>query len=186
MNRADRTSTLLASLLLGLIAPALLVNGVAAHPVPDFIRNPSASKARESRIYDSQIRKILAAMAAAANQKDVEGLMKYMAPDITIKLTLRVGKGSQELNLSRAEYKQYLQQGFEATERYSGKYTNLKIQIAPNGKTGTATYTLVEEAKLKGQPVTLISTSQETITFEHIKGEILATAVMGDSTIVVK
>lgn len=186
MKRVDRTSTLLASLLLGFIAPGVLVSGAAAHPVPDFIRNPSAAKARESQLRESQIRKIIVAMAAAANQKDVDGLMKYMAPDITIKLTLRVGKGSQELNLSRDEYQQYLRQGFEATERYSGKYTNLKIQIAPNGKTGTATHTLVEEAKLKGQPVTLMSTSQETITFEHINGEILATAVTGDSTIVVK
>lgn len=191
MNQVDRVSLLLvrrllASLLLGLATLGIGSMDATAHPVPDFIKQSRTPSVRESQLRESEIRAIFNATKLAAEQKDVEGIMKYMAPNITIKMTLKLGNGSQSLNLSRAQYQQYLQQGFETTQRYSSKYTNLKIKIAPDGKTGTAAYTLMEEATLKGQPVTLVSTSQETIKFERIKGEILATAVTSDSTIEMK
>lgn len=181
MNRVDRASILLFSLLIGIALPVAWSIGATAHPVPDFIK-----QSRTPTVRESQIRNILNAMETAANQKDVDGIVKYMAPNIIIKMTLKLGTGSQQLSLSRAQYQQYLQQGFETTQRYSSKYTNLKIKIAPNGKTGTAAYMLVEEATVKGLPGTLVSTSQETIKFERIKGQILATAATSNSTIEMK
>ncbi|MBW4578482.1 MAG: nuclear transport factor 2 family protein [Tildeniella nuda ZEHNDER 1965/U140] len=191
MNQVDRVSLLLvrrllASMLVGLATLGVGSTVATAHPVSDSIKQASTPTASKSQLRESEIRAIFNATKLAAEQKDVEGIMKYMAPNITIKMTLKLDNGSQSLNLTRAQYQQYLQQGFEATQRYSSKYTNLKVKIAPDGKTGTASYTLLEEATLKGQPVTLVSTSQETIKFERIKGEILATAVTSDSTIVVK
>ena len=181
MNKVDRVSILLASLLLGLTFSATYSTVATAQQVPDFVK-----QARAPAISERQIRAIFNATKLAAEQKDVDGIMKYMAPNITIKMTLKLGSNSQQLSLSRAQYQQYLQQGFETTQRYSSKYTNLKIKIAPDGKTGTASYTLLEEATLKGQPGRLVSTSQETVKFERIKGQILATAVTSTSTIEMK
>jgi ketosteroid isomerase-like protein len=181
MNQVDRTSILVVSLLLGTMTPSGWVTVATAHQVPDFIKQSPASKIRES-----QVRNILTAMETAANQKDVDGIVKYMAPNIIIKITVQLGTGSQQLSLSREQYRQYLQQGFETAQRRSSQYQNLKIQIAPNGQTATATYTLVEEATLKGQPGTFVSTSQETVKFERIKGQLLETAATSNSTIMVK
>ncbi|XGV95506.1 MAG: nuclear transport factor 2 family protein [Leptolyngbya sp. BL-A-14] len=186
MNQSDRARRLLVSLLLGLAMPATGLKDAPAHQVPDFIKEQSAFKTREGRIRESEIRAILDAMEAAANRKDVNGILKYMAPNITIKITVQLGTGAQQLSLSREQYRQYLQQGFETTERRSGNYTNLKIQVEPNGQTATAIYTLVEEATLKGQPGTFVSTSQETVKFERIKGQILETAATSNSTIEVR
>lgn len=182
MNRVDRTRRLLV-ILLGLATPVVWLTDAPAHQVPDFIKEQSAFKPRENQIRESQIRAILDAMETAANQKDVAGIVKYMAPNITIKITVQLGTGAQSLSLSREQYRQYLQQGFETAERRSSNYTNLKIQVAPNGQTATATYTLIEEAVLKGQPGTFVSTSQETVKFERIKGQILETSATSHSTI---
>ena len=179
--KVDRASILMASLLLGLTLSATCSTVATAQQAPDLIK-PSRTSAMSER----QIRDIFNAMATATKQKDVDGIVKYMAPKIAIKMTLRLGKGSQQLNLTREEYRQYLEQGFTLVQSYNSQYKNLKIQIASSGQTGTATYTLVEEAILKGQPGTLVSTSQETVKFERIKGQILATAVTSTSTIVVK
>ena len=181
MNKIDRASILIASLLLGLTLSATGSTVATAQQAPDLIK-----QSRASAMSERQIRDIFNAMAAATKQKDVNGIVKYMAPQIAIKMTLRLGKSSQQLNLTREEYRQYLEQGFAITQRYSSQYKNLKIQIASGGQAGTATYTLVEEATLKGQPGRLVSTSQETVKFERLKGQILATAVTSTSTIEVK
>jgi ketosteroid isomerase-like protein len=186
MKRFDHLRWLLASLLFGLATPSISAMVVTAHPIPDFIKQLRTPTVRENQLNERQIRAIFNAMATATKQKDVEAIVKYMAPEIAIEMTLRVGKGSQKLNLTREQYRQYLEQGFAITRSYSSQYKNLTIQIAPNGQQGIATYTLIEETTLKEQPVTLTSISQETVTFERIKGQILATAVTSDSTIEVK
>ena len=186
MNQVDRASSLLVSLLLSGMMLSSRATDATAHQVPDFIKQSRTPTVRENQISESQIRSILNAMETAANQKNVDGILKYMSPNITITITVQLGTGAQRLSLTREQYRQYLQQGFETTERRSGKYTNLKVQIAPNGQTATATYTLVEEATLKGQPGTFTSTSQETVKFERIKGQLLETAATSSSTIAVK
>lgn len=179
MNRVDRARFVLLVLL------ATIVSGVpttaTAHQVPAFIK-----QSRGSGIRESEIRNILDAMEAAASQKDVDGILKYMAPTITIKITVQLGSRAQSISLTREQYRQYLQQGFQATQTRRGNYTNLKIQIAPNGKTATASYTLVEEATLEGQSGTFKSTAQETVKFERIKGQLLETAVTSKATIEAK
>lgn len=179
--KVDRVSILVASLLLGLTLSATYSTVATAQQAPDLIE-----QSRTSAMSERQIRDIFNAMAKATKQKDVDGIVKYMAPTIAIKMTLRLGKGSQQLSLTREEYRQYLESGFALIQRYDSQYKNLKIQIASSGQTGTATYTLVEEATLKGQTGTLVSTSQETVKFERIKGQILATAVTSTSTIEMK
>lgn len=179
--KVDRVSILIASLWLGLTLSATCSTIATAQQAPDLIK-----QSRTSAMSERQIRDIFNAMATATKQKDVDGIVKYMAPKIAIKMTLRLGTGSQQLNLTREEYCQYLEQGFAITQGYSSQYRNLRIQIASDGQTGTATYTLVEEVTLKSQPVTVRSTSQETVKFERIKGQILATAVTSTSTIAVK
>ena len=181
MNKIDRASMLIARLLLGLTLSATCSTIATAQQVPDLIK-----QSRTSAMSERQIRDILNAMATATKQKDANGIVKYMAPKIVIKMTLRLGTGSQQLNVTREEYRQYLEQGFALIQRYNSQYKNLKIQIASGGQAGTATYTLVEEVTLKSQPVTVRSTSQETVKFERLKGQILATAVTSTSTIEVK
>ncbi|MBD2074143.1 nuclear transport factor 2 family protein [Phormidium sp. FACHB-592] len=179
--KVDRVSILLASLWLGLTLSATCSTVATAQQAPDLIK-----QSRTSAMSERQIRDILDAMAKATQQQDVDGIVKYMAPKIAIKMTLRLGKASQQLSLTREQYRQYLEQGFALLQRYDSQYKNLKIQIASSGQTGTATYTLLEEATLKGQPGTLVSTSQETVKFERLKGQILATAVTSKSTIEMK
>jgi hypothetical protein len=75
MNKVDRVSMLLASLLLGLTLSATRSMVATAQQAPDLIK-----QSRASAMSERQIRDIFDAMAAATKQKDVDGIVKYMAP----------------------------------------------------------------------------------------------------------
>lgn len=146
-----------------------------------------ATDLKASTITEAQIRQILDAILIASNRRDIAGILKYMAPTAAIEMTLQTqGGGSQRLRLTRDDYRRYLEQGFELTQRYSGTISDVKVQIAANGKAATAVYTLTEETVLKGQPLLITAVSKEAIKFELVQGQILATLVRSASIIDVK
>lgn len=139
---------------------------------------------KPAKLTEPEIRRILDAIQAAAEKRDTDGVMQYMAPNATIDLTLETSIAApQQLTLSANEYRQYLQQGFEITTSYSSQVSNLKVEIDPKGDSATATYRLVEETKLKDQPITITSSGDATIRFERVQGQILATQIRSTSRI---
>lgn len=162
---------------------ALLLSPTVAVASAVTLSQPAATtQTQATRISEPAIRSILEATQSATEQKDVKAILKYVAADATIDLTIDAPfVGSQNFQLSRQQYQRFLQEGFAATKMYRGKLSNLNVKIAADGKSATATYTLIEETTLVDQPATIASTGTETITFKLINGEILATAIQATS-----
>lgn len=144
----------------------------AANPQPN-LTNVIAQKVQ--KITETQIRQILEQIRAAAKNRNASAIAKFMSPKVAIELTVQSASGSQTIRLSRDEYISYLQQGFAMRESYNTSYSNINIKIAPDGKSAIATFNVTEEVSLGEQ--TIQSTSSETVKFELMQGQILATSL---------
>jgi hypothetical protein len=169
MNQSHWKSAASAGLAVALIVCHPVSAGTIAQTQP--VVSPKAT------VTDRQVRKILDTMQAASNNRNIENITKFLAPNVLIQMAIQFNANSQNLRLNREQYRQYLQQGFALTESYSGKYSNLKIQVMPNRKSAIATYRLLEEMTLKGQSTALASTSNVSMKFEVIQNQILVTAL---------
>ncbi|NJP08677.1 MAG: nuclear transport factor 2 family protein [Leptolyngbyaceae cyanobacterium RU_5_1] len=171
----------------GVIGLGALSNSVPAQePVRLADSKATGINSKATKIDVAQIRKILDEMQVAAKKQDTEALVKYLAPDVEIDMTIQSLVGTQTLRLNREQYRQYLEQGFGITQDYSGKYSNLNVQVAANGKTASATYTLVEEVVMKDSAIAITSSTNSLIQFELIQGQILATQLKSTSKVDLK
>lgn len=167
------------AILAGLALSLCLVGPVSAkEPIPNFTAQATQ---QTQKITETQIRNILEQMRVATKNKNAETITNFMSPNVAIEITVQAASGSQTLRLKRQEYRQYLEQGFQMMQNYNGSYSNLKVQISPDGKTANATFNVNEEVSFQGQKIR--STSAETIRFELIQGKILATSVKAVSRI---
>jgi ketosteroid isomerase-like protein len=163
---------------------AVVLGDVFAAPAAQSLNLVASQQA--NTINENQIREILEQMKLASSQKDTKAIMQFLAPDAIVQVTVEAMGKSQTMNLTRAQYYQYLQQGFYITDTYNGKYSNLKIQVTPNRKAAIATYVLDEEVTLKKQPGTLVSSSDASMRFEIVKGQILVTNLKSTSRLGIK
>ena len=161
------------ALSLCLVCPVLAKEGI-----PNFTAQATQ---QTQKITEAQIRNILEQMKVATKNKNAEGITKFMSPNVAIEITVQAASGSQTLRLTGQEYRQYLEQGFQMMQNYNGSYSNLKVQINPDGKAATAIFDVNEEVSFQGQKIR--SSSAETIRFELIQGKILATSVKAVSKI---
>ncbi|MBW4678659.1 MAG: nuclear transport factor 2 family protein [Microcoleus vaginatus WJT46-NPBG5] len=167
------------AMLAGLALSLCLVGPVSAkEAIPNFTAQATQ---QTQKITESQIRNILEQMKVATKNRNADTITKFMSPKIAIEVTLQAATGSQTLRLSREEYRGYLEQGFQRMQNYNGSYSNLKVQVSPDGKTATATFNANEEITFQGQKIR--SNSAETIRFELIQGKILATSLKAVSRI---
>jgi hypothetical protein len=179
MNQSHWTSAIFAGLTTALMICHAAAAGTIGQTQPVAI-------SQNTTINNRQVREILDTMQAASNNRNIENITKFLAPNVVIQMAIQFNANSQNLRLNREQYRQYLQQGFELTERYSGKYSNLKIQVMPNRKSAIATYRLLEEVTLKGQSTGVTSTSNVSMKFEVIQGQILVTVLKTATKLEVK
>lgn len=173
------------ALLLGWAWMPISPNLATAKPKP--VTTPVAAIAlNASQISESNIRQILSQILAAAQSKNADGVVKFIAPEAQIRITMRTMGNTETVSLGRNQYHEYLKQGFQLSQDYNGTYTIQRVSIAPDGKTATVDYTQTEELKIENQPIVITSASQSTLTFKLIKGQILATLLVSDADITIK
>jgi hypothetical protein len=144
-----------------------------------------AAAPKVTQIDDRQIRTILTTMQTAAQKRDTNTILQYLAPNVVIDMTVQSAFGNQQQRLSRTEYRQYLEQGYAITRNYTSTIENLQVKVASNGKSAIATYTLLEEitVTMQSQPLAFKSESDASIKFELVQGKVLATSVKSISRI---
>lgn len=172
-----------------LAATATIWSGVGLPTSEAIAQKPAQSTPKKpsvAPINAAQIRKILDAILAAAQKKDVNTVIKYLAPKATIEMTVQSTAGTNRLQLNRTQYQQYLQQGFEASQAYESKLSNVKVQVMAGGKAATATYTIIETVSMNEPPVTVSSATDAIVRFERVNGQILATQMKSTSKVNVK
>jgi hypothetical protein len=168
-----------ARIIAGVAAGIAALGIVLAAPVTYPLTGAATQKA--TTISEGQIHTILEQMQAASNKRDTKTIMKFLAPNATVLMTIEGMGQSQTMSLTRSQYYQYLQQGFYITENYQGTYADLKIQVMPDRKAAIATYVLNEEVTIKSQPGTIVSSSDATMKFEVVKDKILVTQIKSKS-----
>lgn len=139
-----------------------------------------------TRITADQVRKILDAILLAAKNRDTNTVIKYLAPNAAVNLTVQSPAGTRNLTLNREQYRQYLQQGFELAQGYTTQLSNLKVQVDAAGKQAIATYTLLETVAMNEPAVSVTSTTDAAVRFQLVQGQILATQIKSVSRVEVK
>jgi ketosteroid isomerase-like protein len=141
---------------------------------------------KDAKITEAEIRNVLDQMLKASRNRDAAGVMKFMADNATIDLTVQTPAGSNKLRLTRQQYAQYLQQGMAAIEQYQAQYSAIKIRVAANGQSAIATYTLQESSVLKNRPIAITAVSNEVVTFQRVQGQLQATALRAIAQVEIK
>lgn len=146
-------------------------------------QQPSSATSQPTSITTAQVRTILDAILAAAKKRDPNTVIKHLAPNASVDLTVQSPAGTQRLSLNREQYRQYLQQGFEIAQGYNSQLSNLKVQVDSTGKQAIATYTLLETVNLNQPAVIITSSTDATVRFQLVQGQILATQIKSVSTV---
>jgi len=122
-----------------------------------------------------KIQSILDKMDDAIRKRDANTHIQFMAPDVSIHVTLKDENGTQKLNFNREEYRQHLIDAFGVVEDYTFSRSTLDIQIENGGFKGTAVTHVLEKITIRG--IRLQSTTREISKFKLINGKILLTSL---------
>lgn len=129
-------------------------------------------KAREkSPITEQNLRNLLEQMATAANNRDVDRLFSFYAPNYTGEVTISTETGSQTRAITREESRERLELSYQTIQNYQFSYSQQDITISDDGKTAKVVGTSTEEFTLQGKDYR--STSAWTINFQVVNGKIL-------------
>ena len=126
---------------------------------------------------EADINHVLGQLDQASNSKNVDGVLKHMAPQVRIQIDMSAVGMQQPMVMSRAEYASSLRDNWGQAMNYRYQRSNTKIRIAADGQSAQATASVKESMKIQGQPIS--SVTDETTKFELIKGQPMATEVRG-------
>ena len=105
-------------------------------------------------------------------------LEQMLAPQAQIVIDMRAVDVPEPLQLNKSQYLQLVRSGWaQASTRHHYARSNTRIQLAPGGKTATASATIQETATVQGQ--TMTSTTDEVSTFSLVDGKLQVTQVQG-------
>ena len=136
-------------------------------------------KAREkSPITEAKLRNLLEQMATAANNRDVDRLFSFYAPNYTGEVTISMDTGSETRVITREQSRERLELSYRTIQNYQFAYSQQDITISDDGKTAKVVGTSTEEFTLQGKDYR--STSAWTINFQVVNGKIL---IVSDSSV---
>ena len=118
-------------------------------------------------------------MAAAANNREIDRLLSFYAPNYTGEVTISTPSGSETIGVTRAESRQRLELSYQTIQNYQFSYSQQEITISDDGKTAKVVGTSTEEFTMQGKDYR--STSAWTINFQVIDGKIL---IVSDNSVV--
>ena len=98
-----------------------------------------------------------------------------MTPDITIEVVVKNEEGSNELKMTREQYRQRLAQAFQAIDEYSFSRKILNINIESDHLHATVVTHITEKITLQG--MILHAETREITKFEVIEGRIWISAL---------
>jgi hypothetical protein len=128
-----------------------------------------------SEISEEDVRKISNEIQTSAINKDIEGTMKFFAPNIIINVTADTPFGPQRMRLSPEEYEAETKRGWAVASEYEYRRENEKIMISEDRRSATAEMDVVESMVIEGRKFR--SKTHETVTLEIVDGKILVTVL---------
>ena len=111
----------------------------------------------------------------AVQKRDPSGMVLFMIPDILIEVIVKSEQGTEELKMTREQYRQHLAQAFQAVDDYSFSRTILNINIESNRLHATVICHISEKITLQG--MILYTETREIAKFEVIEDKIWITSL---------
>lgn len=140
-----------------------------------FVLLPSVSLA--GGLTEQTIQQMLGKMDKAIQEKDAQGVVDLMSPDVSITMNISMGGRQQSVRINRDQYLQSLKEGWAAYEDYKYQRSNLKIEIAEGSKKAVVKADILESMAIDGQVVQ--ATTREESMVELINGKPLFTKLVG-------
>ncbi|UUY07390.1 DUF4440 domain-containing protein [Pseudomonas sp. J452] len=117
------------------------------------------------RLSEDNIRAMYGELTAAAQAKDIEGVLRHMSEDARVQIKAPSG----DLDLDMTMYRDLLQQGWGAIDGYQVTVSIESIEVAADGQSATVIDQTQESYQAQGQ--TLQTSTRETATLRLVDGE---------------
>ncbi|OGW36558.1 MAG: hypothetical protein A2Y97_03350 [Nitrospirae bacterium RBG_13_39_12] len=129
-------------------------------------------------ITETDIKNIMNEVETATLNKDIDSVVKYMAPSVVIDITVQTPFGPQRHRWSREQYKTETKKVLSMTSHYEYKCENEKITISDDRQSAVVETDVVEVMVIQGQRNE--TTTHEKTTLEIVDGKILVTKIEGN------
>jgi hypothetical protein len=126
-------------------------------------------------ITEDDIWKIMDEVEVATLHKDIDGVMKHLAPSVVINVTVSSPYGPQNVPMSREKYQKETLKGWSMTSDNEYRRENEKIKLSDDGQIAVVETDVIESYVLQGK--TNHTRTQERVTLEVVDGEILVTRI---------
>jgi ketosteroid isomerase-like protein len=87
---------------------------------------------------EAQVTSLLAELDQAANRRDVDGLVRHVAPDARMTVVVQFSGTEQELTMTRDQYRTSLRQSFAMAQEYQWTRMDTDVRLAPDGRKAVA------------------------------------------------
>ena len=124
---------------------------------------------------EKSLHAIMDKMDEAVQKRDPSGMVLFMTPDILIEVIVKSEQGTEELRMTREQYRQHLAQAFQAVDDYSFSRTILNINIESDRLHATVITHISEKITLHG--MILHTETREIAKFEVIEDKIWITSL---------
>lgn len=126
------------------------------------------------RITEGAVRGVVEKTMAAANRRDADAIVQWVAPDAVLVLDFKGADGkTQRLKMSRTRYLQHLRDAFTDFPSYAVRLDRLEITVAPDGQSAVARGRVRETMHFNG--TTRVFSVETTSTYALREGRPLLT-----------
>jgi hypothetical protein len=133
------------------------------------------SSLRYEIITQNDVLAIIDEVKRATLDKDVDGVIKYLAPFVIINLSMETPFGMQMTQMSRDQYKEELQKVYSKATHHEYRCENVKISISDDSRSAIVETDVIERIVVEGQDVRT-KTHEKTV-MEIIDGKLLVTTL---------
>jgi len=127
----------------------------------------------------SSVEDLIEDLDKAASNQNIVFIAKHIHPNATITMNITINGKKQVMRASKKQYIQLLTQGLQSATDYEHEISDLDITIKNNK--AFASMQVEETIEMNGQSQT--GKSQENLTIELIRGELMITGIVAFTTL---
>lgn len=128
----------------GLLTQSFSFSSSAAQPSPSSPNPSLKSSEPEPPLTRASIDLLLNTLEQATRQKDVDGVLRHIAPDVTVIIHMRQGTQQQSAMLTREEYRKTLAMEFAFPSTNDFARVNTTVSLAPDERSAKISYKSTE------------------------------------------
>jgi hypothetical protein len=102
-------------------------------------------------LVEARLTALLTELDQAANRRNVEGLVRYVAPDARMTVIVQFSGTEQELTMTREQYRTSLMQSFAMAQEYRWTRTDTDVRLASDGRKAVARFHGTESITTNGR-----------------------------------